>query len=163
MTRMVRKVAPTLCRWLALDNLVLLCVVLGCLAMPAAAEIYQWRDASGKLHFSDKKPKQQEAEAVSYTLGKINTDDSTQEREKLERLFKPETAAEKAQRQQDMQQQAQREQQHQQRCHKARNYLKGLQGRVSFVREDGSVYTVSEAERQQQEAELQAQIRQYCG
>lgn len=133
-----------------------------CLAVPAAAEIYQWRDASGKLHFSDKKPKKQSAEEISSRLGDVNTDDSTGEREKLERLFKPETAEEKALRQSQAQQQAQRDQRHQQQCDKARSYLDALQGRVTFVRDDGSTYTITEAERKQKEAQMQAQIQEYC-
>lgn len=147
---------PALLRWGGLW------LAIGCLAVPASAEIYQWRDASGKLHFSDKKPKQQAAEEISAQLGELNMDDSSGERKRLERLFKPETAAEKALHQREAQQQAQREQQHQQRCDKARNYLEALRGRVTFVRDDGSTYTITEAERRQEEAAVQAQIREYC-
>lgn len=133
-----------------------------CLCLPAGAEIYQWRDASGKLHFSDKKPEKQAAEEISAQLDPLNNDDSTAEREKLGRLFKPETAGEKDMRQRDAQQQAQLEQQYEQRCDRARTYLDALRGRVTFVRDDGTTYTITEAERRQKEGEVQAQIRQYC-
>nr|WP_233709951.1 DUF4124 domain-containing protein [Aestuariicella albida] len=128
----------------------------------ASAEIYQWRDASGKLHFSDKKPKQQAAKDISDTLGDINVDQSAVEREKLERLFKPETPEEKALRQQEAGRQAYREEKRKEQCEQARNYLDALKGPVYFVREDGSSYDISEAERRQRVVALQAQIRQYC-
>lgn len=128
----------------------------------ASAEIYQWRDADGKLHFSDKKPKQQAAKEISDTVGDINMDESAVERAKLERLFKPETPEEKALREKEAGQQAYRDEKQQEQCEQARNYLDTLKGPVYFVREDGSSYDISEAERRQRIEALQAQIRQNC-
>lgn len=145
----------------------LLCIALGgvwlvSMAPPVAAEIYQWRDADGKLHFSDKKPKQQQAQDISHTVADTNVDESGVERKKLERLFKPETSEEKAMRQKEAGRQAYREEKQQQQCEEARKYLEVLKGPVYFVREDGSSYDISEAERRQKEEKLEAQIRQYC-
>ena len=141
-------------------------VSVGCfllsLALGVDAEIYQWRDASGKLHFSDKKPPRQAAEEIATDLQPVNVDDSGAERARLERLFKPETAAERAVQQRQAQLQKQQQSYAQQRCEQARTYLAALQGRVSFVRDDGSSYTISEAERRQQAAAMEAQIREYC-
>ncbi|WP_439133136.1 DUF4124 domain-containing protein [Pseudomaricurvus sp.] len=139
--------------------------LLGLLVMlcgSVSAEIYQWRDASGKLHFSDKKPKQQAAKDISHTVSDINMDDSAVEREKLERLFKPETPEEKALRQKEAGRQANREEKQQKQCEQARNYLDALKGPVYFVREDGSSYDISETERQQRVAALEGQIKRHC-
>jgi len=144
--------------WAALMVSLLLAGVSG----PVSAEIYQWRDANGKLHFSDKKPKQQAAKDISHTVGDINVDESALEREKLERLFKPETPEEKALRQKEAGRQAYREEKQQKQCDQARKYLDALQGPVYFVREDGSSYDISESERRQREQALKAKIRQYC-
>lgn len=43
-----------------------------CISLPATAEIFTWKDASGKVHFGDKppdntKPKQVQVEINSYT------------------------------------------------------------------------------------------------
>lgn len=131
-------------------------------ALATAAEIYQWRDANGKLHFSDKKPNTRPAQEISASLDELNMDESTDEREKLGRLFKPEMAAERALREREARQGAQREEQHQERCDQARKHLKALQRPVYFVRDDGSSYTISEVERRQKEADLAAEIREYC-
>lgn len=134
----------------------------GLLVLPATAEVYQWRDADGKVHFSDKKPQTRPAQVISASLQPLNLDESSTERQKLERLFKPETAAEKALREREAGEQAQRTRLRDERCTEARNYLQALQGPVFFVADDGSSYTISEAERQQQAAELAAQMREHC-
>lgn len=142
--------------------LLLVPLILSSLPSVSAATIYQWRDENGKLHFSDKKPKHQPAEDISRAVEKVNVDDSGAERAKLQRLFKPETAEEKALKQRQQQQTAQQAQRQQVQCGKARRYLEVLRGPVYFSREDGSTYDVSESERQQRVAEMEAQIRDNC-
>lgn len=61
-------------------------LAIGLIAIPiilpsvSAAEIYRWRDANGKLHFSDKAPEQAKAENVS--LPDINRADAVKIRRK---------------------------------------------------------------------------------
>lgn len=132
-------------------------------SMPVKAEIYQWRDADGRLHFGDKKPTHLEAEEVSGSVGKVNSDSSGVERKKLERLFKAETVAERAHRQRVEQARQQDQMKRQQQCDKAREHLAVLQGPVYFVREDGSTYSISETERELRASEMTASIENYCG
>ncbi len=129
---------------------------------PVSAEVYQWRDEQGKLHFSDKKPRQHQVEDISRRLGKINVDQSRPEQEKLQRLFKPETPAEKAHLQRKQQQQSQQQAKRQRQCQQAQAYLTALRGRVYFEREDGTTYDLSEVERQLKAAELERQIGESC-
>ncbi len=145
-----------------LASLLLVPVILSGLPPASAATIYQWRDENGKLHFSDKKPKHQPAQDISGTVGNVNVDDSGAERAKLQRLFKPATAEEKALQRRQQQQAAQQARQRRTQCDKARRYLAVLRGPVYFSREDGSTYDISEDERRQRVAEVEAQIRANC-
>ena len=126
------------------------------------AEVYQWRDENGKLHFSDKKPRQQEAEDISHTVEKVNVDESSAERAKLHELFKPETPEEKALKQQKAAQEARQQVKMNQRCAEAREALKILRGPVYFTREDGTTYDVSKEEQARRVAKLEADIRKHC-
>lgn len=137
-------------------------LALGLASLPALAEIYQWRDAEGRLHFSDRQPKGAKAEDVSHKVEDVNVDESSGERKKLGGVFRQETAAEKQLQQQQLQQQQQERRQQQQQCANARQQLRVLQGPVYFTRTDGSTYTVSERERARRAAELEARIREYC-
>lgn len=128
----------------------------------ANAEVYQWRDENGKLHFSDKKPAQQQAEDISHTVEKVNVDESSAERAKLKQLFKPETAEEKAMKQQKAAQEARRKAQRKKQCAQARRDLEVLRGPVYFVREDGSTYDVSKQEQARRVAKLEGEIRKHC-
>ena len=141
----------------------LLALQLLVMGSPAPAEIYQWRDEEGKLHYSDRKPKHVEVEDVTDRATVTNIDESGAQRDELGRIFKPETREERHLRRQEEQQQARHQQQLEQRCASARHQLRILQGPVYFTREDGSSYSISEKEREQRAAEFEAQIRRYCG
>ncbi|MBR9912212.1 MAG: DUF4124 domain-containing protein [Gammaproteobacteria bacterium] len=137
----------------------------GLLCLPAAplvAEVYQWRDEQGRVHFSDRKPPDRKTKVEAREVEVSNIDESSAEREKLGKLFQPATAAEqKLQRQQA--QQRQRDQlERAQQCTEARQQLLILQGPVYFTREDGSTYTISEAEREQKAAAAAAWIASHC-
>lgn len=57
-------------QWLkAMGTMLLLSVVLG--GVVAQAEIYTWKDASGKVHFSDKKPEHGPVESVDVRVNTI--------------------------------------------------------------------------------------------
>ena len=43
------------------------CVVVCLIALPASAEIYQWRDSQGQLHFSDRVPENTEHTQADLT------------------------------------------------------------------------------------------------
>ncbi len=128
----------------------------------SVAEIYQWRDAQGKVHFSDRKPAQREAEEVSPRLRDLNIDESGHEHRKLESVFRKPTAEEqRLERQNQAAQQRQRQEQ-QQQCQKLQKRLKILKGPVYFVREDGSTYDVSKTEHEHQIQELESRIAAIC-
>jgi len=126
------------------------------------AGIYQWRDENGKLHFSDKKPEKQKAKESSADIKSVNVDNSGEQRRKLGEVFQGETPQERAYRERQQAQQSQQKQQFQQRCNEAREYLTALQGRMYYVRDDGSTYDISEKEREKRASKLQAEIRRYC-
>lgn len=132
------------------------------LAMPVSGEVYQWRDADGKVHFSDRKPVAAEAQDISEAVKQNNVDDSSGERKKLQQLFAPETAVERQAREQKQQQTAQQQQERQKRCDTARKQLSILRGPVYFTRDDGSEYEISEAERERLAQDYAAQIKKYC-
>lgn len=137
-------------------------LVIGLLVASAQAQVYQWRDADGKVHFSDKKPKAEGAKDISHTVDKTNVDESTAERSKLERLFKQETPEEKAFSQQQAQVKQRESERQQAACEGARNNLKVLRGPVYFTNDDGSTYDVSQEEHKRRVATLEAEIRKYC-
>ncbi len=132
-------------------------------SLPVLGEVYQWRDENGKLHFSDKKPKRVEVNDISESVTNVNVDESGDERAKMERLFKPETAQEKAQRAQKAAQQAQKKAKTARQCEEAREALEILRGPVYFTREDGTSYDISKAEQAERVAKLERQIRRNCG
>ncbi|WP_179957657.1 DUF4124 domain-containing protein [Exilibacterium tricleocarpae] len=139
-------------------------LVLVALPLWAPAEVYRWVDENGKVHFSDRKPQgKAAAEDISEAVSKTNIDDSTQQNQKLGDVFPKETAAEKALRQRQTQERQTRRQQHDKDCKRARKLLDVLRGRVYFVDENGQPYNISERERKEREAKLQAEINQYCG
>jgi hypothetical protein len=65
------------------------------LAVASSAEVYRWTDEHGRVHFSDKPPRDQQAENISDETRSVNVDTSSAERKKLNQLFAPETAEEK--------------------------------------------------------------------
>lgn len=127
------------------------------------AEVYQWRDENGKVHFSDKKPKQQQAENISESVEAVNIDESRAERDKVGRLFQPETAEEKALKQRKAIEKQNQRAKTEHECDKARKGLEILKGPVYFTREDGSTYDVSKEEQARRVAKLERDIRKNCG
>ncbi|NIB39597.1 DUF4124 domain-containing protein [Pseudomaricurvus alkylphenolicus] len=126
------------------------------------AEVYRWVDDQGRVHYSDKRPSQAEAEDISDDLKPVNVDESNRERTKMERLFRKKTDAELAHEQQQQQQQQLQRQKHENQCERARRALKGMQGRVVFRRADGSEEVVSEKERERRAEAFRQQIQQHC-
>ncbi len=131
-------------------------------SLGVSAEVYQWRDENGKVHFSDKKPKQQKVNDISESVESVNVDESRQERDKLGRLFKPETAEEKAHKQRKAAQEHNNKIRREQRCAKAKKGLEILRGPVYFTREDGSSYDISTEEQARRVAKLERAIQKNC-
>ncbi len=143
-----------------------LALLLLALSTSAGAKVYRWVDADGKVHFGDRKPsgqKGQQAKDISKAVEQTNVDASSAERDKLESVFARETKEEKRYKQEQQQQRDQQSRAHQAACAKARKYLRTIQGRVYFVRKDGSEYTVSEKERQAMADKAKADIARHCG
>jgi len=126
------------------------------------AEVYQWRDAEGKVHFSDKKPASTDVEDISGSLEHTNVEQSGEQRKRLNRLFVKETAEERqlkeAQARNGQTAQAQQEK----LCREAQHRLKILRGRVVFPDGKGGYVSTSEAERERRAGEMQQQVTRLC-
>ena len=153
------RMTQTGCRWLLALAL--------CISSPLLqAEIYQWRDAQGKLHFSDKRPPSQTSEEISGQLAPLNIDESAIEQSRLDQVFRGETPEEKQWRQNKEAEagrlRRQQEEAQQERCDEMRRHLSALRGPIYYEREDGSTYTISVAEQKQRIIELEAGIAEQC-
>lgn len=135
------------------------------LALPATAELYRWTDEDGKVHYSDRKPapdgEETKVEDIGDQLTPVNIDESHKQRQALNRVFAEDKTGARTQRQQNRQQQA-RERERQAQCRKARRYLRDISGPVAFVDKDGKDLKVSERERREHQAEMEALIRKHC-
>lgn len=133
-----------------------------CGATQVCAEVYQWRDADGKLHFSDKKPASAEAEEISESLERTNTEQSGEQRDRLNRLFAKETPEERKLNDQLERQKQAAGDKHKRQCEKAREYLSVIRGRVNFTNSKGEVISVSEAERKRKAKEFENFVSRHC-
>ena len=142
---------------------VLFALVIGMLPAISMAEIYQWRDEQGRVHFSDKKPENASAKDISDTLTPANVDQGHQHTQVLKGAYRGKTDAEHKYEQRKAYQQEEARHKLQVYCDKARRRLETLQGPVYFEREDGSTYTVSEKEREKMAQDYRAKVRKHCG
>ena len=144
------------------------CLLGAALSSGGHAEVYRWVDAEGKVHFGDRKPakpqtkdhvndKNLEIREISAQLRGTNVDASGAELRKLEKVFARESAAEQRYRQQ---QNAAEEPDRD--CRQARGYWRTVQGPVSFKRSDGSVYSITEKERQALAEQVQSYLQRNC-
>jgi hypothetical protein len=124
----------------------------------SAADIYRWRDAQGKLHYSDKKPAA-DAEDITRAVSKQNIDTSTAEHQKVEQILRRENSADRQYLNEQRQQQATRQAQS---CAALRQRIKRISGRVQFVDDDGKEVHVSEAERNARLLELNNYLKREC-
>jgi len=80
---------------IATSSMILWWIVVSCLAFPASAEIYKYKDANGKWQFTDKPPKSvQKVETLNYrgTKKSVTVKDLA---EKLTKKYNPTTTIEK--------------------------------------------------------------------
>ena len=139
-------------------------LLLGWLTLPVQAEIYQWRDAEGKVHFTDKKPKKAtRSKDITHTLERTNVDESGEQRAALKKVFVKETVEERQLKEQKTRQAAATQQRQNQWCERAKRELEKIQGRVIFPDGKGGYESVSEAERQRRETEVRKQLDKHCG
>ncbi len=141
----------------------ILCTLWLTLPLVAFGEIYQWKDADGKIHYSDKPPEDETAsQNISSQLRPLNSDSSTSETDKLKQVFAGETPEEKNYRLRQQAEQQQQKSSRQQACQQAKNQLSVLRGRVAFIDKDGKELIVTEEERQQRADKLAREIDKYC-
>ncbi|MBO6556390.1 MAG: DUF4124 domain-containing protein [Pseudomonadales bacterium] len=128
-----------------------------------ASQVYIWTDEHGKKHFSDTPPaesvevRQETFELENVDAGYPHTDadsykhiqESWADKKKREKAEKAELEKRRAEYMKGP-------------CMQARKDLSKLQGRVAFYDDDGNEIRVSETDRQQKVAELNADINRYC-
>lgn len=139
------------------------CVTLVMASLSGAAEVYRWTDENGRVHFSDKPPRDREAENITERSKPTNIDESGAEREKLKALFAPETPEEKQFREQREAERLAARAEQRRRCDEARRELHILENeRFYWVDEDGNGHNASKSERQQAVEQLTAAIERHC-
>lgn len=135
-----------------------LCAALLGLSCWCNAEVYRWVDSNGKVHYTDKKPAE-DAEDITKAVNQQNIDTSSEELRKVETIMRKENDAD---REYTQQQQHEKNQVRQSRCHRAKVRLQEITGNVIFVDDDGKVAKITEKERQQMVAEVNATISENC-
>lgn len=139
------------------------------LALPAAAQIYEWRDAEGRLNYSDQPPHGVEAKLIrpGRTPSSPADEDTEEtrppslaERELEFRERRAEEAEARARAEQESRQAAERERM----CTQARNQLAALQSgqRVSRFNQRGEREYLDDVERAAEITRAQDFIRSNC-
>ncbi|HRP75809.1 MAG TPA: DUF4124 domain-containing protein [Rhodocyclaceae bacterium] len=138
------------------------------LALPAAAQVYEWRDAEGRLNYSDQPPHGVEAKLIrpgrpssAPTEGAAEASMPTLAERELEfRERRAEEAEAKAMAEQESRQAAERDRM----CTQARNQLAALQSgqRVSRFNQSGEREYLDDVERTAEITRAQDFIRNNC-
>lgn len=131
--------------------------------LPAAADIYQWTDENGKVHYSDKPPRNQPSQNVSHTTKSVNVDSSSGEREKVREIFAPLTEEEKSYNQRQAEEQKEKLLAKKEFCTNLQKELRFFQTqRFYWVDDEGNSSHATEEERQERIAEIQDLIKRDC-
>lgn len=138
-------------------------VILLFVALPAAAEVYKWTDAEGRVHFGDKpKDAKVAAEAVDVRDYKPGTDDGVRQiNERRERLMdagKPSPADARREKFVNAVEDAAKAR----ACREAKDRLMRIRGPVVFLDDDGKPVKVTERGREQKAKEQEAWIQANC-
>lgn len=129
----------------------------------AHAEVYRWTDENGKVHYSDSPPKNIAHEDISEKVRPINYEQSGEEREKLGKIFAPETPEEKQLKQQQQQAQRQQAAKQEQKCNEARRLYNIVKDeRFYMIDEDGKSYDISKEEAKQRREEIEKFLQENC-
>lgn len=139
-------------------------LLVGWLTLPVQAEVYQWRDAEGKVHFTDKKPKKAtRSKDITHTLERTNVDESAEQRAALKKVFVKETVEERQLKEQKARQATAAQQRQSNWCERMKKNLEVIRGKVIFPDGKGGYESVPEAERLRRETEARKQVDKYCG
>lgn len=133
--------------------------ILALLILPlcASAEVYQWRDSAGKVHYSDTKPAQGAFKDISQRLDQVNIDRSHALRKGVTDVFTPMGSVEK---QWLKEQKRQLMAQAKETCIEEQRVMSLLQGPVRISDAQGEVMKVSEAQRLQREQKQASKLQQ---
>lgn len=140
-----------------LVNVFIFAVVSICASVPVQAQVYKWVDAKGNVHYSDKKPKDQNANEISKSLPAANIDTSHEKLKALENIRR-QRLNDQAQEQKTKQAKAQ---QRGEACRNARRHLSRVKGRSYFRYGSGDQKT-SETQRAKLVKAAQGRVNQLC-
>lgn len=148
---------------------ILLMALLMLVVPPLAAEIYQWKDEQGNVHFSDEPPPDAKTETRQVTpetnTNTINTDSQEVKQRKAEQ--REYLRQRRKERQQEARKQAQREAEQAEqeaRCREMRARLKHMErvSRFYLINDDGSRSYLSEEKAQKVRKRRHRQYEQRC-
>ena len=125
------------------------------------AEVYRWVDDDGNVHFSDKKPEQNDVEDISERVSKTNIDESSKAMRRLDQVHSETEGGKQVRNKKENSDRITQERQNR-ICEKARGDLRILRGRVVFVDENGVTRTISESQRKIEAEKLETEIKKRC-
>lgn len=128
----------------------------------AQAEMYRWVDDKGKVHFSDRKPEQHQAEEISDQVRQQNIDYSGGATKGQLQQYERNQKARETERQQLEQRSEKWSGKREEQCREARRRLRILKGRVVFFDKDNNEVKVTEKERERRALALEQEIKKYC-
>ncbi len=126
------------------------------LPLNASADVYQWRNAQGKIHYSDQKPSNNTYRDISQRLLRINVESSHALRKGMSDVFIPVGSIEK---QWLKEQKRQLVAQAEEACTEEQRVLSLLQGPVRIHDKNGDTLKVTEAQRQDREHRQQSKLK----
>ncbi|MGI0118894.1 DUF4124 domain-containing protein [Zooshikella sp. RANM57] len=128
------------------------------------AEMYQWRDEQGRIHYSDKPPADTEQKADKVDIRVKNNDFNYMDENRLESLRRQEqnktVRDELVEKEQAKKKKQDRKKQY--KCVGLKNELEKLEGPVVFYDKEGNLVKVSEKERDARAAQIRKEIQQHC-
>lgn len=136
-------------------------------ALPASAELYQWKDAQGRTHFSDRKPDGPGAvttlpQAKPAPTAKTDSPSQAERQERLRALSQA-REAERLEQEAEAQRREETERKKQEACREVREHLASLEGRrVYELDEKGQRVFVDDATRDIRVAAMERQYREHC-
>ena len=137
------------------------------LVAPAQAQIYTWKDASGRVHFSDKAPANQQAESIQMPVAEpaaAGPDESEQERLARQRRLVQALEEERLEKERQKAEAQAAAAEKAIWCERFRNRLARLEdaGRVYSENEDGTVTYWKDADVDRLKQERKEQYAREC-
>lgn len=128
------------------------------------AGIYKWKDADGKVHFSDQAPAQHKAQKIDIDASPAEVDPELEQYRQRNRALLKVWDTERNQKQQQQAEKRQQLAQRRQRCAKVqREYAASRRAGYLFVpRKDGDRDIYSDDQRAKYEQRLSAYLRKKC-